>query len=84
MNGIKISKSKISNFINHKRKKLSHYFCIKRRLNENQGKICTVSHLSKVKILVIRENSLMQKSIAKCLNTFVATLNKIVIQDLQL
>lgn len=83
--GIKISKCKISNIINRKGK--SHQSVLlhgKKAPNEYPKKVRTVSNISKVRSLVTRENPPTQKSIANSLNTSVATVNKIINQDLQL
>ena len=85
MHGIKISKYKISSNINQNGKKTSiitstwkEYF---KGISE-KGKYI-VSNLFKVKTLVTRENSQVQKSIAKSLNVSVAIINKTINQDLQ-
>lgn len=85
MHGIKISKCKISNIINRKGKNRQSLFLHgKKTPNEYPKKVRTVSNVSKVKSLVTRENPPTQKSIAKSLDTSVATINKIINQDLQL
>ena len=45
-------------------------------INELLKMVCNVSNDSKVKSLVIGENLLTQKSIAKLRNTSLATINK--------
>ncbi|KFM70262.1 hypothetical protein X975_07246, partial [Stegodyphus mimosarum] len=83
--GIKISKSKISNIINRKGKnRQSLLLHGKKTPNEYPKKVRTVSNVSKVKAMVTSENPPTQRSIAKALNTSVATINKIINQDLQL
>ena len=56
----------------------------KKTSNEYSKKVRTVSNLSKIETLVTRVNLLMQKWIAESLNTYVATINTIMNQDLQL
>ena len=76
MHGIKISKCKISNIINWKGK--THQSLLlhgKKTSNKYMKKVHTVSNLSKVKTLVTRENSPIQKSISESLIIPVATIN---------
>ena len=79
MHGIKISKCKISNTIYWEGKKtVNPYFYMEKRLQTNIRKnMRSVTYLSKVKILVTRENPVTQKPIAKSFNTSAARIIKI-------
>ena len=68
-----------------KKKKYQSFFLHgKKTPNKCPKKARTVSNLSKMNILVIRENPPTQKTIAKSLNTSVTALNKIISQNLHL
>ena len=76
MHDIKIYNLKMSNIINRKGKKKTQSLLLQgeKTLKEYQKKMSAVSNLSKVKTLETRENSLVQKLIAKFLNTSVVTI----------